>query len=369
MNSKFEKSRMAQEMDFCTALDKLSFSSEAKNRMVQQLECSAESQKKTWRARRMATVALAAALVIALGIGAGASGALKSVKEAFSPFLGGAVAQTEIIDKIGHPLGAKASGNGITITAEAIMGDKYHACIEYVLEKDDGSRFLPEGTTAEELRAGVTSGPYSETGNSFYGYFLDEDPEDNQIRYLLLITGDQDELQLGDIESVFQEIYYYPGGGREPESLLNIEPVILFKGMWRLRFEAAYEDSAIELEGGEPIVYKDCECAVRELSVSSLGFHLVLEADGGAWKKVQPEGYTLGGEPTPNEIDPVFLVDIPVQMKKTDGTVLDFAETGGGVDREDGKVFAFKGAVFPEVIPLEELESITINGTEYRIDR
>lgn len=357
MNSKFEKSRMAQEMDFCTALDELSFSSEAKNRMVQQLESSAESQKRTWRARRMVTVALAAALVIALGIGAGASGALKSVKEAFSPFMGGAMAQTEIVDKIGHPLGAKASGNGITITAEAIMGDKYHACIEYVLEKDDGSRFLPEGVTAKELRMVGASGPYSETGNSFKSYFWDEDPEDNQIHYLHVISSNRDELQLGNVESSFQEIYYYPGGGGEP--------AILFKGMWRLRFEAVYEDSAIELGGGEPIVYKDCECAVRELSVSSLGFHLVLETDGGVWKKVQPEGYALGGEPAPNEIDPVFLVDIPVQVKKTDGTVLDLAETGGGVDREDGKVFAFKGAVFPEVIPLEELESITVNGTEY----
>lgn len=360
--------RNLTELEYIRALDELRFSDSDKFRMARNLTCAEEKPVKARRPfRRAAIAAVCCVLVFTLVVGAGASGMLKSVKEAFSPFLGEEVAQTEIIDKIGHPLGASDSSGGITITAEAIMGDKYHACIEYVLTKDDGSRFLPEGVAAEGLRAGVTSGPYSETGNSSRGYFLDEDPEDNQIQYLHVITADKDELQLGSIESIFQEIYYYPGGGSEPESLLNIEPVVLFKGMWRLRFEAAYEDSAIELGGGEPIVYKGCECAVRELSVSSLGFHLVLETDGKAWEKVQPEGYTLDGEPTPNEIDPILLVDIPVQVKKTDGTVLDFAATGGGIGREDGKVIAYKGAVFPEVIPLEELESITVNGTEYLI--
>lgn len=356
------------ELEYVRALNELRFSEADKSRMVRNLMCAEEKPVKARRSLRRAAIAsVCCVLVFTLVIGAGASGMLKSVKEAFSPFLGGAVAQTEIIDKIGHPLGASDSSGGITITAEAIAGDRYHACIEYVLTKNDGSRFLPEGIAAEGLRAGVTSGPYSETGNSSRGYFLDEDPEDNQIQYLHIITADKDELQLGSIESIFQEIYYYPGGGNEPESLLNIEPVILFKGNWRLRFEAAYEDSAIELGGGEPIVYKGCECAVQELSVSSLGFHLVLETNGKAWEKVQPEDYALGEEPTLNEIDPILLVDVPVQVKKTDGTVLDFAETGGGLGREEGKVIAYKGAVFPEVIPLEELESITVNGTEYLI--
>ena len=72
--------------------------------------------------RRIALIAAAAVLVLAVGP-AGATGILRSAAEVFSPLFGGAPAQTEIIDKIGYPVGASDTDNGVTVTADAVMGD------------------------------------------------------------------------------------------------------------------------------------------------------------------------------------------------------------------------------------------------------
>ena len=60
--------------------------------------------------------------------------------EVFSPLFGGAPAQTEIIDKIGYPVGASDTDNGVTVTADAVMGDAYNAVIVYTISRDDGTR-------------------------------------------------------------------------------------------------------------------------------------------------------------------------------------------------------------------------------------
>ena len=82
---------------------------------------------------------LAACLAAALAVGAGASGVLKSAAEVFAPIFGGSAAQTEVIDKIGHPIGAGDTDNGVTITADAIIGDTYNAAIVYTIRRDDGT--------------------------------------------------------------------------------------------------------------------------------------------------------------------------------------------------------------------------------------
>lgn len=46
-------------------------------------------------------------------------------RDAFAGLFGGGPAETEIIDRIGCPIGASATSNGVTITADAIMGDTH----------------------------------------------------------------------------------------------------------------------------------------------------------------------------------------------------------------------------------------------------
>ena len=89
------------------------------------------------------TALIAAVLAAVLAVGSSAAGILPSPTEIFAPLFGGAAAQTEVIDKIGRPIGASDTVNGITITADAIMATEYNAVTVYTLSRDDGARFCP----------------------------------------------------------------------------------------------------------------------------------------------------------------------------------------------------------------------------------
>lgn len=74
--------RMAQELEYCTALDELKFSSEAKDRMRQRLERTAQAPQKPWRIRRAVIAAAVCVLLLSLTVGAGAVKSLLSAREA-----------------------------------------------------------------------------------------------------------------------------------------------------------------------------------------------------------------------------------------------------------------------------------------------
>ena len=104
MNRAYNDNKM-----YNSALDELRFSEEAKSRMVDRLMAAAEQPEQSVaihhvrRFPRIAAVGVAAALV--LSIGAGATGVFKSASDAFAGVFG-PTADTEIIDQIGHPIGA-----------------------------------------------------------------------------------------------------------------------------------------------------------------------------------------------------------------------------------------------------------------------
>ena len=98
MNSSFE---------YQESLNSLHFTEEEKAAIARRAAEAARKQTRPARrpVRRIALIAAAAVLVLAVGT-AGATGILRSAAEVFSPLFGGAPAQTEIIDKIGYPVGA-----------------------------------------------------------------------------------------------------------------------------------------------------------------------------------------------------------------------------------------------------------------------
>ena len=111
-------------------MDELRFTPEQKAHMVDRLMESAQtSPRRPHSFRRVAVVGVAAALILSVGV-AGATGVLGEVGERFSAIFGPS-AQTEVIDQIGYPVGASATANGITITADAIVGDTYSYAVEF----------------------------------------------------------------------------------------------------------------------------------------------------------------------------------------------------------------------------------------------
>ena len=113
--------------------------------------------KRRWQA--VAAAAAAVGVLAVLGGAAYASGALMTMAEAVDAAFTGAPAPTEIVDKVGRPVGAGASSNGVTVTAEAIFGDRENYAIVYSIAKDDGTAFdLPRKRIRARCRCGSRKG-------------------------------------------------------------------------------------------------------------------------------------------------------------------------------------------------------------------
>lgn len=372
--------------DYRTSIDELRFSEEAKARMATRLADAAIREQSTGsrvvlaRRKRLPLAAAVAALALFLALGgiAYASGAFVSVPQFVSHLFGGE-AKVEIVDKIGHPIGVAQSSNGVTVSADAIVGDKSSVAVVFSIAKDDGTPFenievldnglLPLGFTEDldvdfPLVTKVTQG-MGATGSS---YFYDADPTDNAIQLVETRTYDG----LGDATLVgrtmtarFEDLTLYGEG----------EPVVIATGSWKLSFPLEYEDSSIELPCGQTFelaaFHEDdvagtknelapIQATVDELSISPIALHMRYTAD----QKVE---WTSGESGRQSEHDSQLsdaLLGVRVTVNLSDGTTVEAESYGSGAISADGDVAHCEtGIFFNQILDLDDVASITIGGT------
>ena len=100
------------------SLDELHFTREEKNAMADRLTAGeSRGGGKVRSIRRTVAVGVAAALLMTMGVGAAVT--LTPAGEVFASVFGGAPAQTEIMDRMGVPIGASDTSGGVTITGLA----------------------------------------------------------------------------------------------------------------------------------------------------------------------------------------------------------------------------------------------------------
>ena len=138
---------------------------------------------------------------------------------------------------MGVPIGASDTADGVTITADAIIGDTYSYAVVYSIARDDGQP-LAENMTP----LGGTDGPLPLTfdqANTFIGmlggshgtaYFYDANPADNAIQYVEMMTADTP-IEPGTATATFQNLYLRgediqdrdPAGGGELEDPIQFQ--------------------------------------------------------------------------------------------------------------------------------------------------
>lgn len=198
-------------------MDELRFTPEQKAHMVDRLMESAQaSPRRPHSFRRVAVVGVAAALVLSVGV-AGATGVLEEVGERFSSLFGPAT-QTEVIDQIGYPIGASVSADGITITADAIVGDTHSYAIVYSISREDGQPLVTQATLdgSEEYEGRLPlsfeeydlrpTGPLdslSSGGGGGFSHFYNADPTDNAIQFVAFWTSDTP-IRSGKVSTTFR---------------------------------------------------------------------------------------------------------------------------------------------------------------------
>ena len=352
-----------EEADYRQAMDELCFSQAAKARMTRNLRQSLAQQaepgpaRRTRRKPRIAAVAVAAALVLA--VGAGATGGLKTAAQAFAGVFG-PTADTQVIDQIGYPIGASDTDNGVTVTAEAILFDGYNYLITYSIVREDGTAFPVEEISQAEDRLYLTWDRSDSTigqgadGSHGSSYFYDADPTDAAIQYVeeisynnLVASGGTAKVTLRDLRTVGE---------------LEKPAKVLAQGTWHLKFQLKAGELSVRLPVGQTLEWNGMTATIDALVVSPIGYYLQYTVDQ------QAEPVASGtGQMTQAQEEQWNRFDLPHGIKRTDGTVLTLSDgtgSGGSREEEDGKTICTQGGTFAQIIPVEEIAAFVVGGVE-----
>ncbi len=322
------------------SMNELQFSPQQKQEMIDRLmtQSARPPRGHAIPLRRVCALGAAAVLTGALCLGAAASGVLKPVAQAFGAVFGTAPAQTEIIDRIGYPLDASATVDGVTVQADAIIGDTYSYAIVYSIYREDGQPITadpdPNRDGALALRFGEWDTDVGHMGGMHgTAWFFDEDPADNAVQFVQLLTADAP-LEPGTATVHLADL----------KQGIGEDAVMLAEGSWELRFDFAFEDSSLELPGGQSFSVNGEPAVLNSISISPLSFRIDYTVD----TALQPENNSTA------------LTPQSVYLTLTDGSRIDLTGFGGGARPEGDTTRCELSGVFDQILPLDTIESITI---------
>lgn len=340
--------------DYRETMRDLSFTQEQKDAMVEELMAAAQPAKRQVSHRRVLAIAAAAAM-LTLTVTAGATGVLPSPQAVFSSLFGGDPAQTEIIDQIGHPIGASHTADGVTITADAIIGDTHSYAIVYSIQREDGTPLaedIPETNGVLSLDFSLFGTDLDVmAGSHGTSFFYDADPSDSAIQYVEMMTYDTP-ITGGIASAEFRDLTLV--------DLETYERTTLADGPWKLSFEFAFEDATLSLPAGQTFQVSGMPATLDAVYLSSLSILVEVTVEG------DPETYTDAvasaaadgtAAPQPSQ---KYVEHLPILIHLSDGTTLDMTNSGCSVTKEDGYAICQKGELFPSILPLDTIESITI---------
>lgn len=315
-------------------------------------------------ARRSKVRRVAAALGIAalLTVGGGtayATGTLARAADSLAAVFGAGPAQTELIDRIGRPIGASCTSNGITITADAIIGMRHAYAVVYTIEKDDGTAFdeitmnenghynlFLEGggniNALTALRLGVQGGHGG-------AYTFDADPSDNaiQLMEMMSLTGTDASLSGETLHFDASKLLYMPTSA-DGQRDLPVETIAT--GDWNMSFKIDYNDLSVDLPAGQSFTVNGHNAVVDELAISPLGATITYTVDAVDGPS-EPTGLETNSESRAGYGN--FSVTF------TDGTTEEIG-SGYGSWREGGKTVVQKTRLFDQIRDVDDIASITV---------
>ena len=359
---------------YTRSMDGLRFSDEAKARMVEALrEAEKNAQPKapaeilTMPARRPRRHALrwarvAAGLALALVLGGGttvavAAGVLPNPADVLSDVFGGAPAQTELLNDVGCPIGASATSNGVTVTAEAVVGDRSNYTVVYDVEFDDPS--VLEGIEPGEdgtlpLVADATCYIDGVNGGGGGARFYDANPGDRTIQYAETMgfsTWNDAGIIGRTMRFWMSEIRAYDAeGGYET----------LATGDWHLKFEMNYVDTTVDLPAGQKTTWQGADVTIDAVAVSSVGVTVDYTIDRQIGD-LGPSGQ-LSDEA---EAKMEAVTGLPVTVTFADGTTFDATNANTHAqEQNDGTSAVTKTVTYDRIIAAGDIVSVTVGDVE-----
>ena len=362
---------------YTTSMDDLHFSDEAKACMVERLQevaAARDAEKNVQpaapaevltmparrRPRRWARVAAGLALALVLGGGATvavAAGVLPNPADVLSDVFGGAPAQTELLNDVGRPIGASATSNGVTVTAEAVVGDRSNYAVAYSIEFEDPAALegveFHEGGTLTYVGDAFLRVDGAMSGGGFARLY-DADPTDNTLQ-LVEVMGVQTWNDAGVVGRT----------ARFSMSKLEIftdegEIETLAAGDWSFKFEMNYVDTTVDLPAGQTTTWQGSDVTIDAVSVSSLGVTVDYTIDrqiGDLGPSGQMSDEALAEQ--------AAVLGLPVIVAFADGTTFDATDANGSsTKQDDGSSAVSKATTYDRIVAAGDIVSVTVGDVE-----
>ncbi len=320
----------------------LQYSSEQKKQLATTSLHRAEFERKhapKRHSKRRMTGSIVAAILVLI-ITAGAVGSWKSVAELFAPYFGTSKKQTEVMGVMGTALDESVTQNGVTLTANGIIGDTYNACILYTLSWDtDISVALPDNLPADAWDLSHAELLFKdETPKSWNATIVQASKEKRQIKFLLRLSSEQPVIQKEFTLHVRDIQLCWPDETGETQTHL------VAKGNWELTTKTDYSDLSCELKGDKTFELSDGHTAkLNQAYISPLGAHFV-------WTLPETTNRSYAFHAT---------------ITKMDGTTVSMQDIGGSTtyrETDTRNVSLFQNDA---IIPLDEIKSITVGKTTF----
>ena len=335
--------------DYREGLDALSFSPAEKNELVERLLAASAPRRRPWVARAAAIAGLA----LVLGAGAGvarATGAIDAVAAYVASAFWGGQASDDVVGQVGRPLGASAACDGVTVTAEAVYGDRYAFAVVLSVKREDGEDFeglldsaspSSRGLCFESMSLEVDGGEKDVVSS---GSFSDADPGDNAHEFVILANAGSGEggVQGSTARVTLGDLYVHGAHPGDPDTPLA-------EGEWSLEVPLDYEDTTVELSAGQEATVGGVTLTVREATVSPLSASFVCEVGSG--------GLDLA-------------TALPVTVTLVDGTSFEVLNGGSQVSpRPDGGFDVTVGVIFDRILDVSDIASVAIGDVAIEVPR
>ena len=364
--------------DYRHALEHISFTDNAKQHMANSIAqpvassdaATAQSNfNGTRRKPRIArhpvrTVARIAAVTAVLAIvigGAGtamATGVLPLPSDMLSDIFDGPASQTEIIDRIGRPVGARCSNNGVTVTADAIMGDKDMVTIAYTLTFDDPAALkkLSEPGENGTIAGSVDGNVYvdGEHGGQGQSWLIDKNPNDSSIQYFAQFSVESPGLMGRTVRTHINSLVV-PRAGKELPEYKKI-----LTGPWDLKFQLNYEDTSVTIPAPKSVNFNGTKATIQEATVSCVGVSVRYNID----RSIEHDNNS--GKMSQNMEESMDAVgNIPLIVTFKDGHVEDATSHSGYFANklDNGTTDVHKTWPFSQVCDTDKIASVQIGDT------
>lgn len=364
--------------DYRHALEHISFTDNAKQHMANSIAQSVASSDAataqsnfngTRRKPRIArhpvrTVARIAAVTAVLAIvigGAGtamATGVLPLPSDMLSDIFDGPASQTEIIDRIGRPVGASCSNNGVTVTADAIMGDKDMVTIAYTLTFDDPAALkkLSEPGENGTIAGSVDGNVYvdGEHGGQGQSWLIDKNPNDSSIQYFAQFSVESPGLMGRTVRTHINSLVV-PRAGKELPEYKKI-----LTGPWDLKFQLNYEDTSVTIPAPKSVNFNGTKATIQETTVSCVGVSVRYNID----RSIKHDNNS-GKMPQNMEESMDAVGNIPLIVTFKDGHVEDATSHSGYFANklDNGTTDVHKTWPFSQVCDTDKIASVQIGDT------